>query len=404
MDLMISERDDELLGVSNAIDGMGVLAVWTQRARDVIPHLTAQTVSARGFQVLVEAFRLWEDYRKLHPEHSDKADDFFILVEQAFARTVARQERWSLPGARRAQAGMDDPPCISVSDRSLHLLDNQKGNGLWGLYRGAAGRAGLLDETLLQLAPAMLALARQKPLLEPTAQRHLFDHLHHALEGNTEELPTDFRNSLPRMLFYGFRAIPFRDGLWDRLIATNELTDALAHRLLGEEEIDYRRVLADVGNILPEHRPVLTNLVRCENFLSVLETVFIHLCANPGRDIEVVAEELPLDPSALGDAREKFADSGRYVDVGSDRRDLFVGQLDVSDRLAVTRSVLAIHERVAGRRARAVWAWEEDGRLLSDMDFAPPDDDAMVPGVAWRNDYFFSALRSVASMLDEARQ
>ena len=51
--LMLTEKDDELLGVSNRSDAMGVLAVWSVRGRDLVPHLTEQTTNVRGFQILV---------------------------------------------------------------------------------------------------------------------------------------------------------------------------------------------------------------------------------------------------------------------------------------------------------------------------------------------------------------
>ncbi len=75
--LMLSARDEELLGVSNRSDPMGFLAVWSARARDLVPHLTEQTTQVRGFQVLIEAYRLWSLYQQDHPEHADRLSDFF---------------------------------------------------------------------------------------------------------------------------------------------------------------------------------------------------------------------------------------------------------------------------------------------------------------------------------------
>jgi len=86
--LMVTAKDDDLLGMSNRSDAMGILAVWSVRGRDLVPHLTEQTTSVRGFQILVEAFRLWEIYEPAHPQHAGSLDDFFLLIEQAFARTV----------------------------------------------------------------------------------------------------------------------------------------------------------------------------------------------------------------------------------------------------------------------------------------------------------------------------
>ena len=103
--LLITAKDDELVGASSRLDAMGVLAIWSVRGRDLVPHLTEQTANIRGFQILVEAFRLWELYEPNHTEHADRLDDFFLLVEQAFARIVGWRERdWELPGARRVRA------------------------------------------------------------------------------------------------------------------------------------------------------------------------------------------------------------------------------------------------------------------------------------------------------------
>jgi hypothetical protein len=151
--LMLTEKDDELLGVANRSDAMGVLAVWSVRGRDLVPHLTEQTTNVRGFQILVEAFRLWELYEPAHPEHAGRLDDFFLLIEQAFARTVGWHDKeWPLPGARRVYARSSEQPHISLNDPDWHLLGGQKANGLWGLYRGASRRAGLLVDDMTRLS------------------------------------------------------------------------------------------------------------------------------------------------------------------------------------------------------------------------------------------------------------
>ena len=105
--LMLSSRDDELLGAAIRSDAMGVLAIWSVRARDLVPHLTEQTTDIRGFQILVEGFRAWKIYQRTHPERTDHCfDEFFLLFEQAFARTICSRNDgdWSLPGARRVRA------------------------------------------------------------------------------------------------------------------------------------------------------------------------------------------------------------------------------------------------------------------------------------------------------------
>lgn len=150
---LMSHKDDELVGVANRSDPMGVLAVWSALARDIVPHLTEQTTDVRAFQILVEAFRLWEVHAERESQPVDRLREFFMLVEQAFARTIGRLEGdWPLPGARRVRSRSGEEPCISIEDTSWHLLDGHLANGIWGLYRGASRRSGLLEEGMAYLA------------------------------------------------------------------------------------------------------------------------------------------------------------------------------------------------------------------------------------------------------------
>ena len=82
---ILTDRDNELLGSIQSRDPLGLLAIWSERGRDLVPHLTIQTWNIKGFQILIEAYRLWESFKKSHSKQTARIDDFFILVEQAFA-------------------------------------------------------------------------------------------------------------------------------------------------------------------------------------------------------------------------------------------------------------------------------------------------------------------------------
>ena len=199
--LLLTANDDELVGASSRLDAMGVLAIWSVRGRDLVPHLTEQTTNVRGFQILVEAFRLWEPYELAHPEHADRLDDFFLLVEQAFARTVGwYDEDWDLPGARRVRARTSEVPHISLEDSGWHLLGGQKANGLWGLYRGASRRAGLLRDDMTRLSGETLTQATLNAGIVDVAQARLFEAVQGAMDGQTIQLPQNMRNRLTKAL------------------------------------------------------------------------------------------------------------------------------------------------------------------------------------------------------------
>ena len=365
--LMISQKDDELLGVANRSDAMGVLAVWSVRARDLVPHLTEQTTNVRGFQILIEAFRLWELYEPAHPEHAGRLDDFFLLVEQAFARTVGWHDReWPLPGSRRVKARAHEQPHISIADPDWHLLGGQKANGLWGLYRGASRRAGLLLDDMTRLSASTMDAAILTPGLGAVAQTRFFTLAKKAMDGESVPLPTHLNNQLARDLYDTFHEVPLAQHLYDKLVDGHAINLALAERLATTDELDHRTFLSAAARDLPAHRVVLEDAIRCENLLGVVESVF------------------------RGLHRLALARQTRLHE-----------RLDTSSLPALARSVLELHRKVSEERRRAAWVWEENGLLRSDVDVAKPADAGLQVGLVWRNDYYLFPLRNIALQLAE---
>ncbi len=404
--LMLTAKDDELLGVSNRSDAMGVLAVWSVRGRDLVPHLTEQTTNVRGFQILVEAFRLWELYEPTHSQHAGRLDDFFLLIEQAFARTVGWHDKdWPLPGLRRVRARSTEEPHISLRDMDWHLLGGQKANGLWGLYRGASRRAGLLAEDMTRLSGETMEQATLNAGIGPDGTARLFDVVARAMDGHTVALPTHMNNKLAASLYATFWDLPLADHLHARLIDGHELNRQLAERLLDIVDLEHRTFLAKAARDLPDHRAAIGDVVRCENLLAVVEAVFLWLCASKGKALDEAVVDLPVDLSALATARAAFAHSGAYRgDTATARHGRFCEMLDTSSNVALARSVLLLHEEVSEQRRRAPWVWEEQGTLFSDVEVDRPADVAMQVGLAWRNDYYLAPLQGIAKQLAEVLQ
>ena len=401
--LVMTAKDEDLLGVSNRSDAMGVLAIWSVRGRDLIPHLTAQTTHVQGFQILVEAFRLWELYESEHPQHAGRLDDFFLLVEQAFARTVgARDKDWLLPGSRRVRARMTEDPHISLSDPGWHLLGGQKANGLWGLYRGAARRAGLLAKNIMRLSDETEKHASSQPGIRTNVQARLFDVVAPAMDGNTEALPNHMNNKLTASIYNTYWEVPLANHLHARLVDGHDLNRQLAQRLLDLDELEHRTFLDKAARELPEHRAAIEGVVHCENLLAVVEAIFLWLCASKGRRLDEVVVDLPVNLSDLARARTDFAHSGTYRDgTARDRHRLFCEKLDTSTAAALARSVLLLHKEVSKTRGQASWVWEDQGILCSDMELEPPTDVEFQVGLAWRNDYYLTPLKAIAKGLAE---
>jgi len=403
---MLTAKDDELLGVSNRSDAMGVLAVWSVRGRDLVPHLTEQTTNVRGFQILVEAFRLWELYEPAHPKHAGRLDDFFLLIEQAFARTVGWHDKdWTLPGARRVRARSSEAPQISLQDPDWHLLGGQRANGLWGLYRGASRRAGLLLDDMTRLSGETMEEATLHPGIGPAAKTRLFKAVERAMEGQTIELPRNMNNKLTGDLYDTFWDLPLADHLHARLIEGHALNRQLAERLLDVEQLNHRTFLADAAQELTDHQATIEDAVRCEDLLAVVEAIFLWLCASKGKTVEAAVAELPVDLDALGAARAAFGHSGAYRgDTAVARQSRFHERLDTSSRVALARSVIVLHEKVSEERKRAPWVWEDQGVLFSNVHVERPSDRALQVGLAWRNDYYLEPLQGIAKQLAEVRK
>lgn len=403
--LMLTIKDNELLGVANRSDAMGVLAVWSVRGRDLVPHLTEQTTNVRGFQILVEAFRLWELYEPNHPKHAGRLDDFFLLIEQAFARTVAWHDKdWALPGARRVRARSHEVPQISLVDHSWHLLDSQKDNGLWGLYRGASQRSGLLNEKMTQLSSATMEKATFHAGIEVTAQNRLFELVTQAMDGKTVALPTNLGNKLTADLYNTYWNIPLVNHLKTQLIDGHDLNRFLAERLLDIEELDHRTFLSTVKD-LHEHKATIEDTIRCENLLAVVEAIFLWLCASKGKTLKAAVADMPVNLKNIESARKAFSHSGHYRgETARARFERFQQEIDTTSRIALAQSVISLHDAVSEERGRSPWIWEDQGVMFSDVDIERPSQDAFQVGLAWRNDYYLKPLQSIAGQISEAIQ
>ena len=403
--LMLSDRDNDLLGVARRADAMGVLAVWTDRGRDLVPHLTEQTTEIRGFQILVEALRLWECYESEHPEHAGRTGDFFLLVEQAFARAVgSRDKKWPLPGARRVRARANEKPFISIANPDWHLLDSQKANGIWGLYRGAGVRAGLIQDPP-RLSDRTHERAARHVAISPRSVRQLFRLVSSAMKEGTEPLPTRRSSPLQRELCRIFDTVPLKDHLHEMLIENHALNSALARRLVAARRLHHRTFFESASRDLVEHHEAIRQAIRCENFVAVMESIFFWLCASKGSTLQAAADRLPVDLDALERGRVEFGRSGVYSGrTAADRQVRFQRRLITSNHLELARSVLSIHRTVSKERGRAAWVWTKGDKLLSDMEVRPPSASELQVGVAWRNDYYLRPLRSIARQLDTARQ
>jgi hypothetical protein len=148
------------------------------------------------------------------------------------------------------------------------------------------------------------------------------------------------------------------------------------------------------------HRVELDNVLRCEDLITPVESLFQATCAARGRTVADIASTLVVDTDLFESARRRFGDSGSYGSGGGgQRQERMVKELDTSSVTALIHSVLKLHGQVAEERRTAPWAWIEQDRVTSDLELDGPKPELLVPGVAWRNDYYLRPLRLITTQL-----
>ena len=409
--LMISAKDDFLVRVGSRMDPMGTLAVASDRAREIVPHLTVQTTQVRGFQILVEALRLWEDYESEHGEHAGRVFEFVVLIEQAFAGAIGQKQPndWQLPGRRRLLARDSSEPCVSLSDRKWSLLTSHPASGIWAQYRGAATRAGMLDQSRIRLSEATLEAAKTAPCLDKGSASALRKLVKRAMDGETVRLADSSSQSLLGTLCVSYHRVPLRRHLKQRLIDGHPLNRELANRLVGVREFttpNYREFLTVARDNAPPtdgFRKSLDRVIACENLLAVLDSLFHWICGNTSKSLQDVAESLQplLDLEALENAKREFGIANRYKgETAKFRHGLYCDELKASGFSEVVESVLKIHEIICRSRGYAPQVWTEPGgKLLSDVEAENVDASEFEIGKAWRNHYYLGALRDVVRQI-----
>ena len=409
----ITERDDDLIGATAARDPLGVLPIRSAKGRELVPHLTEQTTQAAGFELLITNLWLWSRFEAKYPQFGSDLPAFYLVAEQAFAYATRRMVGdWPLPGRRRVMA-LDDEPSVDLSahERRCHLMQNQLGNGTWGLYRSAAYRAGLLTQWMDGLSPEVAEIFEKDPPLNRNQASKLVELVREAFESEDRVATMSLHrnNTAIAQLAEIITTLPHAVLLQKKIVLEHHRTRKLAKLLLESkrslEATGYRRFLERAEKHFPEEvdKEALRNVVRCEELIATVEQIFLWLCTKSGMSLREAASALDTDLGALREAHKRFLGSGYYPPGGpSERWHLFADRLDLSDKDTLLESLLEIHFKVAGDRGRSPWIEpDEGGRLVADIDVDSVDDGPFVPGAVWTNSYYLSALESVAGRLEE---
>ena len=176
-------------------DPLGTLGVWTGFGRRVVGNLTTQTTSLDDFRVLV--IGCWiED--QLAGQVAFDGDAFLVWEElTAYARLEVLADPPGFRGVTKAKKLRAAGTVHVSAERDSQLLTNQRAYGIWGLYRAAAWRCGLLcaDPPLVRGETLQLMREVYLPILEEAWGPGARDLLRWAHRGHDLRLSGD-RNKL----------------------------------------------------------------------------------------------------------------------------------------------------------------------------------------------------------------
>lgn len=395
----LTDKDTSLCLPLSGRDPLGIQAVWQRRARDIVPNLTAASGLAEGFHILLVVLAWWPVMAARKDPIRPKLQDFFLLVEQAFARASrCAGGLWQLPGSRRLNDG--DPGVWIGLEKSAHLLDNQLTNGVWGLYRGPAQNAGLIDEQNRICSAELGARIRERTpivrsLLQPIAE--LF-------AAGAKEPPCRLASNRSNRIVTGLTeildALPFKREIRETFVvpANSPITVDLAKLLAVKNSLSngIRTFMAGAIESLPQHAPTLENVIGCEQFIAPLDAIFEEVCSAEERDVDRVANQLKIDLAELRAARERFAHAGTFDGLSRERADALL-KLDLASARALIRSLIDHHAVISESRNSSPWiVLDDSGRLDCSLAANRPDVDGLSPATAWRNGYYLHTLDNLA--------
>lgn len=397
-----TEEDKDLIGARSTRDPLGFLPIWSQRGRAIVPNLTEQTVEARGFQLLVTAFALWEDFQSRNDNVTIRVEEFFLLVEQAFAFSAqSRSGEWPLPGRDRVMKFTPDHAKLWLK---RGILDNQLGNGVWGLYRGAANRSNILHDSMRRLSDSFHQHMGDKLGLDQQQRNKLFNRVIAAVTDQREvgeEFNLHGSRGLPNQLDEILKKMPQKTLLRRYLLPTESLEERVAlllfeHRKAFWSDGSFRRIFIELCiKQFPQEKEIFEQILRCENFIAPIEQVFRYLFRFVGQPIAKAASELDIDLKLFREAFEGFCDSGKYSGGTFRRFSIYRDGIQLSSKEDLVSSILACHLKVATDRRREPWITLENDKIQAFTHEKPPENLDALPGRTWNNDYYLRPLLSI---------
>lgn len=407
-----SSEDKGLLGSKTSRDPLGLIPIWAMIARPVVPHVTEQTHTVAGFQLLVAALETYERYIENYSGNDSPVplENYFMLFEQAVAySTYHLEKKWPLPGNQRLGVSEIHALVISLTPR---ILQNQLGGGVWGLFRGAAGRAKILDDQYRLLADNFKAYAKANGItvLDDTLLGELTDLIEAANKDPKTGSSFSLQNSkhLAENLKNIITNLPHRELLRDFLFPEGsphthivQVIESDFSRQKPWSEGYYRELVERCKVSMGAYESKFENIIKCENIISPVERLFYHLFQFDGNSLQEAAKNSKFDVEQLQAAHTAFFDTlpGELAKAG--RIPLLKEIPRFESKESFIGSLIEYHKQVAQSRKREPWMIVEGERIKCFRQMEGSEELEATQGQTWDNDYYLIPLYNVYKSLKE---
>jgi hypothetical protein len=279
-----TENDPSLARQSTGRDPLGMLPVWSEIGRGLVPCIASPVLQLNGVKAVLLIHWL-TDVPALQPllEKKGRARGFFRLMEGVVEYWLHKHRHTVCFGSQALHAGGEE---FRVSTGTARTV----ANGLHQYYRGTCQRAELLDDAW-RVDPGIGSIL--EGVWSRAATNALVAGLEPCLASRSSLLPA-------RML-----ANPVLDDAFARVFGDRALHERLdqlfgseVHRALAREYLELRSLEGlrrdeRIARLASDHLgEELDRVRRCEPFLLVLQDVFDLMRASSTRPVRELALEL----------------------------------------------------------------------------------------------------------------
>jgi len=395
-----TDKDEDLTGSGSLTDPMGTQSVWQWYGRRLIAHLTEQTTVLEGFNMLCIIFKLYEEYcEENNTQELIPLTEFYLLLEQMFALAVYNHNgQWLLPGIRGLKYQINNRSKRNTIELPTRILGNQLSAGTWGLYRGAAIRARLLDADGVRLS-------------EDTAQninhglcnnkRNIFKAIQTIR--NNKKWSFNFVSNLGMELKKSFLSKNNYATLFNFLIKNDPfLINAHYHKLLDKQD-DYRTIFKRLSSLkqFAQWKDVFESIIACEDVTGTLDALFSVIYSGKDKTIkqtEKILKEAGFDLLKFKSAVKKLSAFPVTCTDGEARKRFqkyqkaFLSIKTLSEFITV---YLEVHDFVIVSRGGNPWLYVEGDRIKANVEYVQKDCLTASPGKGWYHDYYLRPFRSI---------